>query len=103
MDTLLIINIIIALVFGKSIGVSFVVLFAKKLKLIEVPHDISNWQIVGVSFLAGIGFTMAIFVASLAFVSNPIYIDAAKMGIVIGSLLSAIIGYTILRLKSKVI
>ena len=59
--------------------------------------NISNWQIIGVSFLAGIGFTMAIFIASLAFELSPVFIDSAKIGILIGSLISAIIGFTILR------
>ncbi|MDY7395387.1 Na+/H+ antiporter NhaA [Aureibaculum sp. 2210JD6-5] len=100
-ENALIINIIICLVLGKSIGISTVVLFAKKLKLIQVPSDISNRQIIGVSFLAGIGFTMAIFIASLAFSDSPQYIDSAKIGILIGSLLSAAIGFFILRFGSS--
>jgi len=92
--------IIICLVLGNSIGITSIVLFAKKIKLIEVPKDISNRQIVGVSFLAGIGFTMAIFIASLAFTDNQVYIDSAKIGIIIGSFLSATLGFLILRIKS---
>ena len=89
------------MVLGKSLGISVLVLLAKKIKLIQVPKDISNRQIIGVSFLAGIGFTMAIFIASLAFSESPQYIDSAKIGILIGSLLSAIIGFLVLRLKSN--
>jgi NhaA family Na+:H+ antiporter len=100
-DTTLIRNITICLVFGNSIGISTIVLLANKFKLIEIPGDIGHWQIVGVSFLAGIGFTMAIFIGSLAFADSPNYIDSAKIGILIGSLISAIIGYTILRVKSN--
>ncbi|NOY37125.1 MAG: Na+/H+ antiporter NhaA [Chlorobi bacterium] len=101
LDTTLIRNIIICLVIGNSIGMSSIVLFAKKIKLIEVPEDISNRQITGVSFLAGIGFTMAIFIASLAFENSPAYIDSAKIGILIGSLISAIFGFIVLRLKTN--
>jgi len=101
LDTVLIINLIIALVAGNSIGISTIILLAKKMKLIEVPEEISNKQIIGVSFLAGIGFTMAIFIASLAFETSPVYIDSAKIGILIGSLISALIGYTILRLGAS--
>ena len=54
-----------------------------------------------VSFLAGIGFTMAIFIASLAFENSPAYIDSAKIGILIGSLISAVIGFTILRFNTN--
>lgn len=101
LDVALVINIAVCLILGKSIGISAIVLLANKAKLIEIPSDISKLQIVGVSFLAGIGFTMAIFIASLAFVSSPNYIDSAKIGILIGSFISAIIGFTILRLQDN--
>lgn len=101
LETVLVVNIIICLVLGKSIGISFVVFLARKLKIIEVPSDITNKQIIGVSFLAGIGFTMAIFIAGLAFSDSPEYIDSAKIGILIGSLLSAIIGFVILRVNTE--
>jgi NhaA family Na+:H+ antiporter len=101
LDTTLVRNIIICLVLGNSIGISSVILLAKKIKLIDVPKDISNRQIIGVSFLAGIGFTMAIFIASLAFENSPTYIDSAKIGILIGSLISAFIGFTILRFNTN--
>lgn len=101
LDSALVINIVICLVLGKGIGITAIVLLAKKIKLIEVPKDIGVKQIIGVAFLAGIGFTMAIFIASLAFSSSPEYIDSAKIGILIGSFISAIIGFLILRFGSK--
>ncbi|WP_282030606.1 Na+/H+ antiporter NhaA [Winogradskyella eximia] len=101
LDTALVTNIVICLILGKGIGITSIVMLAKKIKLIEIPNDISFKQILGVAFLAGIGFTMAIFIASLAFASTPEYVDSAKIGILIGSFLSAIIGYVILRLDSK--
>jgi len=101
LDTGLIRNIIICLVLGNSIGISSIILLAKRVKLIEIPKDIGIQQIIGVSFLAGIGFTMAIFIASLAFENSPTYIDSAKIGILIGSLISAIIGFTVLRWKTN--
>ena len=97
LDIPLITNIILCLVIGNSIGITSIVLFAKKFKLIEIPKEINNRQIIGVSFLAGIGFTMAIFIASLAFKNDPTYIDSAKIGILVGSLISAILGYIVLR------
>lgn len=100
LETALVVNIMICLILGKSIGISTVIFAARKLKLIEVPSDITNRQIIGVSFLAGIGFTMAIFIAGLAFNSSPEYIDSAKIGILIGSFISAILGYGILRFNS---
>lgn len=97
LDIPLIANIVICLVIGNSIGITSIILFAKKFKLIEIPKEINNQQIIGVSFLAGIGFTMAIFIASLAFKNDPTYIDSAKIGILVGSLISAILGYIVLR------
>ena len=93
------ITIIIALVLGKGIGVSGIVLLAQILKWITIPKNISKQQIIGVSFLAGIGFTMAIFIANLAF-SSCIYLNSAKIGVLIGSLIAAVIGYIILRRTS---
>ncbi|MEH1008779.1 Na+/H+ antiporter NhaA [Winogradskyella sp. ECml5-4] len=101
LDIALVTNIVICLVLGKGIGITSIVMIAQKIKLIEVPNEISFKQIIGVAFLAGIGFTMAIFIASLAFASTPEYIDSAKIGILIGSFISAIIGYIILRLDSN--
>lgn len=101
LDTALVQNIVICLVIGNSIGISTIIFIAKKLKLVEIPKDIAFKQIIGVSFLAGIGFTMSIFIASLAFADNPIYIDSAKIGILIGSLISAVTGFFILRSSSK--
>jgi NhaA family Na+:H+ antiporter len=100
LETDLIRNIVICLVLGNSVGITSIILLAKKLKIIVVPPDITNRHIVGVSFLAGIGFTMAIFIASLAFANSPAFIDSAKIGILIGSLLSALIGYGVLRWKA---
>ena len=100
LDTALIITIVACLLIGKSVGITTIIFLAEKLKMIEVPDDITRKHIIGVSFLAGIGFTMAIFIASLAFSSSPEYIDSAKIGILIGSFASAIIGFVILRFNT---
>ena len=101
LDTSLIRTIVLCLIFGNSIGITTIILVARKLRIVTVPDEINNRHIIGVSFLAGIGFTMAIFIASLAFSGSPAYIDSAKIGILIGSLVSAIIGYIILRTNAK--
>lgn len=101
LETALITNIILCLVFGNSIGITSIILITKKLRIIQVPSSITKKHILGVSFLAGIGFTMAIFIASLAFHDQPSYISSAKIGILIGSLISAVIGYIILRWQPK--
>lgn len=102
LDMALMTNIILCLVIGNSVGISSIILLAKKLKFIEVPRDIGVAQIIGVAFLAGIGFTMSIFIGGLAFQNAPQYIDSAKVGILIGSLISAVIGFLILRFSPRV-
>ncbi|WP_339696935.1 Na+/H+ antiporter NhaA [uncultured Marixanthomonas sp.] len=100
LETSLITVIAASLVLGNSIGVTTIILFAQRIRLISIPNDITFKHIIGVSFLAGIGFTMSIFVASLAFKNNPAYIDSAKIGILLGSFISALIGFFILRVGS---
>jgi len=100
-DMALVFHIILCLVVGKGLGIPLVIFVAKKLNLIQIPSDIHFIQILGVSFIAGIGFTMAIFIAGLAFSTSPEFISSAKIGILVGSLISAIIGYLILRFSYK--
>lgn len=99
----LVINIALCLIIGNSIGVSLISYIGIKLKFSELPQGVKTIQIVGISFLAGIGFTMAIFIANLAFITNPEFIDSAKIGILIGSFTSGIIGYWFLKLSSPYI
>lgn len=98
LDSAMITTIVICLVLGKGIGITLIIWLTKKLKIITVPKDLTMYHIIGVSFLAGIGFTMSIFIGSLAFVDSPVYIDSAKIGVLIGSFIAAILGYVTLRI-----
>lgn len=100
-DANLIISIAAALFIGKLIGITFFSFLAVKLNLAELPEGINFLQIMGVAIIAGVGFTMSIFIANLAFISDLAYIDSAKIGILIGSLISGIIGAVILKLAGK--
>jgi NhaA family Na+:H+ antiporter len=101
LDTSLIYAIITALFLGNSVGITSMILIAKKLKIINIPNEIKKRHIIGVSFLAGVGFTMSIFICSLAYAGQPDVIDAGKIGIIIGSALSGLSGYLILRYSHK--
>lgn len=90
-------GIITGLILGKVIGIFGVSWLAIKLKIAELPKGSSMSQVFGVAFLGGIGFTMSIFVAELAFVGNPELIFQAKVGILTASLLSGLFGYFWLR------
>lgn len=94
-------GIIAGLVFGKVIGIFGVSWLAIKMKIAKLPQNSSMSQIFGVAFLGGIGFTMSIFVADLAFVGNPELIFQAKVGILGASLFAGIFGYIWLKLASK--
>ncbi len=97
----LIMNLSICLVLGNSIGISTIVLLAQKLKLVQIPNGITKRHIIGASFIAGVGFTMSIFIATLAFYETPQYVDSAKIGILIGSLVSGAIGATVLYISGS--
>ncbi len=89
------------LIAGKFIGITLTSWIAIKLGIAQLPPEVRFSQIAGVSLLAGIGFTMAIFIAELGFASQPDYLLMAKTGILIASLLAGIGGYIWLRLVAR--
>lgn len=101
LDSSLITNLALALVFGNLIGVGSMSFLSVKLGIAEFPSEVNRIHMIGVSFLGGVGFTMSIFIANLAFINNPVFIDSAKIGILLGSFVSGIIGYVILRFSGK--
>ncbi|MFQ5516150.1 MAG: Na+/H+ antiporter NhaA [Acidimicrobiia bacterium] len=86
----------IGLVVGKLVGVSFFTWLAVRLGFGKLPRATGWVHIIGLAALAGIGFTVSLFVTSLAF-AHPMITDQAKTGIFLGSSLAGIIGYTFLR------
>ncbi len=93
-------GIMFGLFVGKQVGVFGFSWVAIKMGWASLPKD-SNWTLLyGVSVLTGIGFTMSLFVDTLAYNDTQIYHYADKLAILLGSFLSAIVGYLILRLKT---
>ena len=93
------------LVIGKQVGVFGMVFCADKLGIVRKP-DGSTWpEVWGVSILCGIGFTMSLFIGELAFAGSSdmaaLLRDEAKIGILLGSLISAIAGYSVLRMTKE--
>ncbi len=84
------------LVVGKPLGIVLFSLFAVKLGLSQLPHDVTWKHIIGAGFLGGIGFTMSIFITLLAF-EHPEITQSSKISILISSLLAGIIGFLVLR------
>jgi NhaA family Na+:H+ antiporter len=81
---------------GKQIGIFGAVWLAVKFGLASRLRGATWLQIYGVSILCGIGFTMSLFIGALAFPGSPLLVDEAKIGVLTGSFLSAIVGFTIL-------
>jgi NhaA family Na+:H+ antiporter len=92
------IGIAAGLVLGKQLGVFGIVWLAVKLKLASLPKDTSWLSIYGVALLTGIGFTMSLFIGSLAFERGSFdELAATRVGVLTGSILSATAGYLVLR------
>ncbi|MFC5068059.1 Na+/H+ antiporter NhaA [Flaviflagellibacter deserti] len=81
---------------GKQVGVFLTTLIAVRLRLADCPEDATWLQIYGVSLLCGIGFTMSLFIGLLAFEASPHLQDEVKLGVLLGSVASAICGGAVL-------
>lgn len=90
-------GIALGLFLGKQIGIFGFGFIAIKLKLATLPKDIDYSNLFGVAVLSGIGFTMSLLIATLAYYPHPGLLMLAKFGILFGSIISAITGYYILK------
>lgn len=92
-------GIIVGLFIGKQLGIFGLSYLAVKMKLASLPEGV-NWKnLYGAGILAGIGFTMSLFIAGLAF-DDPALLDLSKIGVLTGSLISGIVGYVYLKINS---
>jgi NhaA family Na+:H+ antiporter len=89
----------LGLLIGKPLGIALFSWLAVRLGLAQLPQGINFVHIVGVGFLGGIGFTMALFIAGLAFRGDEL--NYAKLGILAGSALAGAIGFMMLRIWTK--
>ncbi|WP_114750174.1 Na+/H+ antiporter NhaA [Pleomorphovibrio marinus] len=89
-------GVFLGLFLGKILGIFGLCFIGLKLNWFKMPEFLTMKMILGVSFLAAIGFTMSLFINSLAF-EVELYTEQAKMGILLASLFSGIIGYLILK------
>jgi NhaA family Na+:H+ antiporter len=86
----------VGLVVGKAFGISLFAWLAVQLGLAELPRHTTWADIMGIAVVAGVGFTVSLFITELAF-DDPLLLDRAKLGIFVGSALAGILGYSILR------
>jgi NhaA family Na+:H+ antiporter len=95
------VGVALGLFLGKQIGVIALATLAIKTGIAQLPAR-SNWlQLYGVALLCGIGFTMSLFIGALAFPDAPHLVDEVKIGVLIGSILSALAGTAVLLAVDK--
>ncbi|MEB0078292.1 Na+/H+ antiporter NhaA [Pseudomonas sp. CCI3.2] len=86
----------LGLLVGKQLGVFGLAALAIRLGLAKLPENCGWFQLYGIALLCGIGFTMSLFIGALAFSSAPHLVDEVKVGVLMGSILSAILGVIVL-------
>jgi NhaA family Na+:H+ antiporter len=87
----------LGLLVGKQVGIFLLAALTISCGLAKLPEGCSWIQLYGVALLCGIGFTMSLFIGNLAFPGSPHLVDEVKVGVLIGSILAAIGGVTVLR------
>ena len=98
-DSTITVGVVLGLLLGNPIGIFGITWIAVRLGIGQLPSGVTWSHILGVSFLAGIGFTVAIFISTIAFDDSGL-VTQAKMGIFGASILAAVIGYCLLRFTS---
>lgn len=91
-------GIVLGLLVGKPVGIFVISWLAVKLKIGRLPEGAGWMHMLGVGLLAGIGFTMSIFISLLSF-SEPYFVADAKFAILIGSFLSGLLGFILLKMS----
>lgn len=90
----------LGLVFGKTIGVFSAAWLAARVGIARMPAGMTNVHLLAVSICAGVGFTVAMFVANLAF-ADAQFLESAKLGIIVGSVVAGLLGYLALQITSR--
>ena len=93
-------GVVLGLAVGKVVGITVFPWLASRFGLTELPNTVSWTHVIGIGLLGGIGFTVAIFIAGLAF-ENPVLVNDAKMGILGASLVAGLVGYGLLRFIAR--
>ncbi len=90
------IGILLGLLVGKPVGIVGATWLALRANLISLPADARWPAMIGVGILGGIGFTMSLFIATLAFAESPVLLDQARLGVLGTSLIAAVLGLSVL-------
>jgi NhaA family Na+:H+ antiporter len=90
-------GVLLGLVLGKPVGITLFAWLAVRAGVAELPGAVEWRALAAVACLGGIGFTMALFVAALAFPGAPALLDEAKLGVLAASLVAGVTGAVVLR------
>ncbi|MBU6166477.1 MAG: Na+/H+ antiporter NhaA [Alphaproteobacteria bacterium] len=93
----LVLGIALGLLLGKPLGIFGTIMALVRLNIVDMPAHATTRQLLGMAMLCGIGFTMSLFIAALAFGTGTPQEAAAKLGIIAGSLVAALISLAVLR------
>jgi Na+:H+ antiporter, NhaA family len=91
-------GVLAGLMLGKPLGIMFAALVSVKMGIARLPRAVSWRSLMGYACLAGIGFTMSLFIAMLAFADSAL-VDAAKRGIIVGSVIAGVAGAVLLKMS----
>ncbi len=95
-----VLGVFVGLVLGKPVGIMALSWLCVKLKIAKLPENVTWKHMLGASILGGVGFTMAIFVANLAY-TDALFITQAKLAILLASLAAGILGFVVLLIQAK--
>jgi NhaA family Na+:H+ antiporter len=95
--------IVAGLFVGKQLGIYGAIQLAVRTRMAAMPSGATSRHLYGAALLCGIGFTMSLFIGALAFPAEPLLAEGARLGTIVGSLLSGILGFVVLRTAPAVV
>jgi NhaA family Na+:H+ antiporter len=95
------VGVVAGLMIGKPLGIISATWLATSLRITSKPKDLNRSHIIGIGFIAGIGFTISLLIADLSFVDYPNMLNAATFGVFVASIFSGLIGLLILTFVTK--
>ena len=96
-----VLGVVLGLVVGKTVGITLAAAIAVTARVAKLPTGVTWPMIVGLATTGGVGFTVALFVTSLAFEGDAALTDQAKLGVLVGSLIAGLLGFTMLKLAAS--
>jgi NhaA family Na+:H+ antiporter len=96
------VGVVVGLVAGKVVGVLSATWLVQRYTRAQLDEGLAWWDVLGLSLLAGIGFTVSLLVGELAFGAGSERDDHVKVGVLVGSLLAALLATVVLRLRNRV-